>query len=335
MKNTELKTVFIRMPNWLGDVIMALPAVESLREKYPKIKIILGTLKKNRQILETALISNFVIAEINKNSIRVNSKIIRRHKADAAILFTNSFSSALEVFLARIKMRIGYTLDGRSLLLTERIKAEREIDRPHQILYYKNLLSALSINDTEISAPSISAPDINPDFLERAGWNPRTTTIGINPGAAYGSAKRWLPEYFREVAEHFTGLGAQVLVFGASEQEIVNAGKISDNISGVINLAGKTSLPELLYAINMCDIFITNDSGPMHIAAALGKNVVAIFGPTNLKQTAPVTKNSRVCSSNEPCSPCMERECPLKHHNCMKNVKPVEVIKAAESFLKE
>lgn len=328
----KTEKICVRMPNWIGDAVMALPALKALRIQYPSAKIIIATVVQCADIYRYAdfLIDQLVV--LDKRKTFKNSRKLRNYKFDKIIYFTNSFSTALEGFLSRIPKRIGYKTDGRGMLLTLKIDISDTSGPTHHRLYYMNLLNkALGIGINK-DIPILKQAVIPPAVLTDAGWTPKKKTLGINPGAAYGSAKRWLPERFAETALHFINKKYQVIIFGGKGGEADTARDITENQKSAINLAGKTSLAELIEAISCCDIFLTNDSGPMHIASALGVPVAAIFGPTDIESTSPSGGRYEIITTHEPCAPCMKRECPLKHHNCMKNISSAMVIEALEKM---
>jgi heptosyltransferase-2 len=238
----------------------------------------------------------------------------------------------LEGFLAHIKQRIGYSTDSRGFLLTGKINLPDGNTVSHHRIYYFNLVSKSFGVNNDPGIPAFKRNDVSPRVLTNNGWTPNRLTIGINPGAAYGSAKRWLPERFAETAENFLKNNYQIVIFAGKGPEAETANIIAGKLPTAINIAGKTSLSELIESISSCNLFLSNDSGPMHIASALGVPIVAIFGSTDPSSTSPSGGFYRIVTTNEPCSPCLKRECPLKHHNCMKNITSRMVIEAFEDL---
>lgn len=328
----SFKKICVRMPNWVGDAVMALPALKAIRSRFPSSELFIVT---NMQCSEIYRYVDFQIDQIliiEKHRIFHNSRMLRRFSFDLIILFTNSFSSALESKLAFIKNRIGYSKDFRSFLLTERYKPQVHPEKKHHRYYYQNLIKMIFGIEDSPDIPSLRKINNPPIILQKSGWIKGRPTLGINPGAAYGSAKRWLPERFAEVAEYYINKKYQVILFSGKGDEADTVNSIAKNNEHIINLAGKTTLSELIEAIGFCNLFLTNDSGPMHLASALGIPIVAVFGPTDQLSTSPSARNYSIVATNEPCSPCMQRKCPLKHHNCMKNISSQMVIDALENL---
>ncbi len=238
-------------------------------------------------------------------------------------------------------MRIGYARDGRSSLLTIVIERPKPGETPrHQRFYYLELLKRAGIIDSYPTEKPIRLAgtreyrEIGKRRLAEAGAN--GPVIGVGPGAAYGGAKRWLPEHFAEAAATLgREQGAAVAVFGSKEEfsicEEVRT-KIEESGARAINFAGATTLAEFIELAAACELFLTNDSGPMHIASALGVPTVAIFGATDEEATGPTGDASRVVREPVECSPCLLRECPIDHR-CMKRVHPERVIAAAEQLM--
>ena len=332
IEDEKIKKICVRMPNWIGDVVMALPALKSISLHFPSAELIVAT---NLNCSDIFRYIDFYITQLlvlEKHKIFNNSKILRTHSFDAIILFTNSFSSALESKLSNIGHRFGYTKDCRGFLLSEKYHPEEQTKKLHHRFYYSALTKKFFGFDNDSDIPKLRKVSIPPNILEKNGWEQGRPAIGINPGAAYGSAKRWLPERFAETAEHFLNKKYQVIVFSGKGSEADNANRVAQKMKNVINLSGKTTLSELIESISFCDLFLTNDSGPMHIASALGIPLTAIFGPTDAVSTSPSGGIYNIVTTNEPCSPCMKRECPLKHHNCMKNISSTMVIDALEEL---
>lgn len=262
---------------------------------------------------------------------------LRRRNFDCAILFQNAFEAAALVRLAGIPVRIGYTRDARSLLLTHPIPVPRPGEIPrHQRFYYLELLKRARIIesyhfDTPIRLSGASAAaEAGRVRLRNASL--RLPVIGVSPGAAYGGAKRWLPERFAEAAiEIARDRKVSAAVFGSKDEqgicETVHRLIVAAGFS-CVNFAGQTTIAEFTELAAACDIFLTNDSGPMHIASALGVPTVAIFGATDDEATGPTGPHTRVLREPVECSPCLLRECPIDHR-CMTRVEASRVAEAA------
>jgi heptosyltransferase-2 len=276
-----------------------------------------------------------ILARFGK-SLAVYSRMLkdlRDRRFDIAVLFPNSFKSALFALLGNIPQRVGYVTDGRGSLLTSPVKCDKEVKRLHMVFYYLNILRGLDIpNPENTPAPRLTpTPPVVARARQLLGRMPRPLW-GLNPGAAFGDAKRWPAERFAKLASKLVSeCGGTIVIFGAAAER-----QIADEVAGaapsekVVNLCGKTTLEELVAAIAECDVFVTNDSGPMHVAQAVGTPLVAIFGPTDFSTTGPCGKGHAIVRKKGAClsAPCFLRSCPTEHR-CMKAIEVAEVFEAA------
>lgn len=249
-------------------------------------------------------------------------------KHDISITFQNNFYSALLLFLSKSPNRIGYAKDLRSFLLTH---AFPPLPALHQVERYLHLLLALCI-------PTPEDPKLH--LVCTPDPRGKKIRIGINAGAMYGSAKRWCEAYFIEVMMTLLQKGYEVILYGGKDEikaneRITSALQSLAPLQNFIDLTAKTSIQELINSIASLDLFLTNDSGPMHIASSLNVPIVALFGPTNAKETSPYNTQAPciLLNKNLPCAPCKKRECPLKHHQCMKRITPDEVLNEIEKII--
>ncbi|RJQ44895.1 MAG: lipopolysaccharide heptosyltransferase II [Nitrospiraceae bacterium] len=347
----NIKKILIRGTNWIGDAVLTLPAIRSIRSSSPDAHISLlvkpwvsDVFQNNPDINEIILYDDSYAGLSGKLKLAAE---LRRRNFDTAILLQNAFDGALLARFAGIPRRTGYKRDGRGFLLTQAIPVSKDILSQHQVYYYLNLLKAIGMKTTETHpymfltdderqwARNLIRSELHKGMSRHAAIRP---LIGINPGATYGSAKRWLPERYAEVIRRIIiELNSSVMIFGsASEKEI--ADEILTHIdapyhSFILNMAGKTTIRELASLIAECNAFITNDSGPMHIASALFVPVVGIFGSTDKTVTGPFGEGHRMISSDIPCSPCMKRECPEGHLQCMSDITADEVFSALKEVL--
>lgn len=312
--------IVIRMPNWLGDLVMATPMIEEIKIKWPTSHL-------------TALCKDPLLPLLEGhpsiNALLPLSKA-EHIQADLGILLTNSFSSAWHFFKNRIKKRIGYRNECRSFLLTDPKPFPKERGNEHLVDTYKRLL------DVPFS-PSHPKLFITPQekihakqTLKNYGIPENVTLIGVNPTAAYGPAKCWLPERFRELTTRFTD--CYFLYFGDPSGQAQVAEICKGLSASVLNLAGKTTLRELMALIAECDAFLTNDSGPMHLAAALRTPLLALFGSTNEIATGPY-HCGEIIHKHVPCSPCYKRVCPIDFR-CMTQITVDEVEQKLRRILK-
>ncbi len=343
--NSDPKNIIVKMPNWLGDLVMATPVLADLRRKFPASKItamcqsgIAPLLSKDPNINELYSYKR-PSGWIRRRQHGEIIEAIRLGEYDLGILLTNSFSTAWWFWRGHVKKRLGYEGNLRSPLLTDPVQLPQQIKTQHLVTTYKMLLEPLDISVSN-SDPHIyltaEERQVAKDLLESHGIPVANTTIlGINPGAAYGSAKCWLPESFVEVTQKMLlHQNLYVVYFGdQAGAPLVNeiCGKVPNN--RVINLSGKTSLRELLALISCCSIFLTNDSGPMHAASALGVPLLALFGSTDDTRTGPY-KNGKVIHKHVECSPCYKRVCPIDFR-CMKRIGVDEVYHELQLLIEE
>ena len=326
-----MKKIVIRFPNWIGDFIMALPVLEDIKKNSP-FSVISVLLKEH---LKDLLKNNPHVDEITflKKSKKETIKTLKDKNFDCGLLLTNSFSSAYLFYKANIKNKIGYRKDFRSIFLNKSLKFDNQ--KIHQIQKYKKLLKFLNI-DTSNTKPKlyIDEPDKKTakKILLDNGYNKEKKIIAINPFAAYGIAKCWPIDRYKKLASKILDDDSCVVVFIGDQLAREPINEICDDLlPRAINLAGKTTLNELVSVINEADLFITNDSGPMHIASALKKPLIAIFGSTSEILTGPY-HNEIIINKNVNCSPCFKRVCPIDFR-CMKSISVDDVFKKTKECL--
>ncbi len=339
----NFSSIIVRMPNWIGDLVMATPILFALKKAYPEAK--LTVMVKNP--LGEVLLKDPHIDELfrfyrpslfaRRDERRDLVEKLRQGKYDLGILLTNSFSSAWWFWQGRVARRLGYAVHARSLLLTDAVPLPKSVKGQHLVLTYQQLLEPLGIPATGRSPKLYLSPEeveAAKKLLNSFDVDLQRPIIGINPGAAYGSAKCWLPERFREVAEQLLNkTEANILFFGDQAGAPLVREICRDLPSRVINLAGTTTLRDLMALISLCDVLLTNDSGPMHIAYALGIELVALFGSTDDVATGPY-KSGTVIHKHVSCSPCFRRTCPIDFR-CMKQISTEEVVQEILGKLKK
>jgi heptosyltransferase-2 len=332
--------LLVRATNWLGDAVMSIPALREIRRVRPEAEI---TILARQWVADLYAREDFcdrILIYDNAGShrgLRGKGRLateLARERFDQAILLQNAFDAALLAWLARIPVRIGYARDGRRPLLTQPIAPPKRGETPpHQRFYYLELLRRAGwieeipeCADIRLHGVEQAAESGRALWLERG--LPEGPWIGVSPGAAYGGAKRWIPEYFARAASKLAEeMVARVAVFG-SKAEAELAHSIAAQIGpAAVSLAGETTLAEYIDMAAACSLYLTNDSGPMHVAAALGVPTVAIFGATDHVATGPSASWAKVVRRDLECTPCLLRECPLPEHRCMLAVTP-EVVAA-------
>ena len=349
--------LLVRVPNWVGDAVMCLPALGALRSALPEAELVLLARPWVSDVFPAQELDCRVIAYDTNGAhrgVRGRRRIaaeLREHRFDAAILFQNAFDAALITWLAGIPMRAGYARQGRRLLLTHAVAAPRKRDGlGHEAHYYLELLRRLGLIADYAPVARISLPvsDAAPsaariELLERferetglaAGrQGPLVRIVGLSPGASFGTAKRWPAARFAELALRlYKESGAACVLFGSPmEKELAEEVVASAGIPA-LSLAGHTSLAEFMQLIQGCDLFVTNDTGTMHLAAALGVPTLALFGPTNENETRPLGPRVELVAGQAFCRPCKLRHCPTDHR-CMNSISVEKVFQTAQAMLR-
>jgi len=304
--------VLIELPTWLGDCVMATPAIENIVNFDNEVEI--------------TFIGSFVSIEAMKNHSKVVETVVLSKKYRDLYHISNELGDFDAFFSFRSSLRAKFL----KFLISAKNKYQFDKNKYincHQVKKYNNFVNdSLSINLTAKK-------------LQIYGYSTsknKKKMLGINPGASYGSAKRWYPEEFARVAGELSTQYDIVIFGGPGEKDI--AGDIEkilaeNGVKNYQNLAGNTTIPELINRISNLDLFITGDSGPMHVAAAFQVPTVAIFGPTKDNETSQwMNEKSSIVKKNLDCQPCMKRTCPLQHHNCMKLITAVDVLGVVNSL---
>ncbi len=340
----EAPRLMIRSTNWIGDVVMSVPAIRELRRLHPDWRITVVARERVAGLYHDRELADEVLVVGSGSALRL-APLLRRRRFQRAVLLQNAFEAALLAFLARIPDRAGYAVDGRSLLLTRRARPRVHSLGRHQVFYYLDLLYQTGLSPVDY----LNAPGFEPDLhltlssagiqrareiLEEQGIEPSDRLVGLNPGAAFGPAKRWPAERWAQLADRLISeSGVKVLIFG-SAAEIPLAEQIQARMKErAVSLAGRTDLQSLAAAIAAVDLFITNDSGPMHLAAALDVPQIALFGSTDEVATGPFSRRALVIHKHVECSPCLRRTCPIDLR-CFTRISPDEVAAAAQEMLR-
>lgn len=351
--------VLVRGVNWLGDAIMTTPALQRLREAHPEWHITLLTPEKLADLWQGQPFLDRVLTFSKADTAWKVGRRLHREQFTAAVAFPNSFRSALELFLARIPTRVGVARGGRNFLLNtvlaprpeavrmrKRSAAEVRVltARPaasgpaispaaHHVHDYLHLTAALDASREPVP-PRIFITDAETKQIsEQLGLTDARPWFGLNPGAEYGPAKRWPAERFAETAQALQKeMNCRWAIFGGAA-DVATAEAIAARLPGALNLAGKTTLRQLTAALKTCRIVITNDTGPMHLASAVGTPVVVPFGSTSPELTGPIfSPSAQVVRNPPPCAPCFRRECPIDLR-CLNGIDTRLVIDAARRAL--
>ena len=332
----SVRKILIRSTNWIGDTVMTTPALGAVRAAFPDAEIVVAANPLTAELLlgHPACDRLLILDKRGRHSglggLWRFSREMRRGGFDLAILFQNAAEAAILAFAAGIPRRAGYRTDGRGIFLTHGVPVGTPERRLHHTDYYLHMLDRLGIHGgggrlclSCTSEETLWAEEI----LGMGEW------AAVNPGAAYGSAKRWLPERFAETADRMAetyGLSI-VLVGGPDEgpigQDIEKAMKVRP-----LNLIGKTTIRQMMAVLSRVRLMVTNDSGPMHVAAAFQVPIAAVFGPTDHTTTSPLTPFFRIIRKPVDCAPCLKRRCPIDHR-CMDAVTVSDMLEAVEALV--
>ncbi len=341
--------ILVRGTNWIGDAVMTIPAMRELRRVFPEAHIALHTRSWAEGIFRDADFIDEIIA-FDKDSglegIVGEARRIGQRRFDLGIVFPNSYRAAALAKIGGIKRRFGYAKEGRRFLLTDPVRIPEWKNSRHEVFYYLNLIAEaerrmLGTNTVEGREPDISL-NISDErrndariILENAGCDMGKPLIGFGPGSTNSMAKRWPAENFASLADMLTkNQAANIVLMGSSSEKDVteNVSRIAE--TPVFDLAGATTLADAAAILAETDLFISNDMGLAHLAAAAGTPVYVLFGPTNPVTTRPFAPNATVIREPVECSPCMLRECPIDHR-CMTRMTPERVFDMVIDRLRE
>ena len=319
-----MKKILIETPSWLGDSVMLTPTLQNIEKIFPNSELILVGSKISIEILQGFVKpeNSYIFNRKNGRLSNIKTILDQVGEIDISLSFRTSFFSGLVQYLSKANIRVARKSFANQIFLTDKIKVS---DGSHQVEKYLEIMNfqKLDINKFDLKL------NFKPKIFSKQ-------TLGVNAGATYGSAKRWYPEKFAEVIK-VVSKRYEIILFGGYDEVKINEDIENilkkENISNITNLAGKTSIKELAENIGGLSIFITNDSGPMHIAGAYKIPTIAIFGSTNHQETNQwKNQNQHIIRKNIDCAPCMKRECPLKHHECMTSITALEVIQAVKEL---
>lgn len=346
----NIKKILVRGANWIGDAVMSVPAMRELRRIFPESRITLHTRSWADGVFRDAsFIDEIVTYDRHKwviKDILDNSQFLKEDGYELAVLFPNSFESALTSFLTRIPRRIGYNKDARGLLLTDPIAVPEWKNRRHESFYYLNLIaeaerlllgrdtvqhmrpdSSIEVSEERRAAARLQLADLG------VGAAHKTVALGV--GSTNSRAKRWPAERYTELTDRLAReLGVNVLLVGSKDE--VDVADVVANASQTkpINIVGKTNIAEVAAILSEVDLLISNDMGLAHLAPAVGADTIVIFGPTNPETTAPFAEKAQIISEKVECAPCMLRDCPIDHR-CMTRISVDVVFEKARSLIED
>jgi heptosyltransferase II len=341
----QVSKVVVRIPNWVGDAVMAVPALRELRRVLPKARITLVSRPGAADVFIDADFVDEVLVydRAGLSSVWNQAREWQQHKFDLALLFQNAFEAAAISFLARIPIRLGYNNDRRGFLLTHPLPSPTWRDQRHESFYYLHIVGELerllygtsSIEDTEPRFDLVVSNDRKrraSDLLHEHGIRTGAPLAVLCPGSINSRAKRWPAERYAELADLLAESGTDVVLIGSpGELDVSNEVCVRAKRRPIM-LTGRTSVAEATAIIGVADILITNDTGPAHIGAALGTPTLVIFGPTNPLTTYPFSAQAEIIRHPPDCAPCMLRDCPIDHR-CMTAITPAEVFARASVLL--
>lgn len=329
---TEMKRVLIVGPAWVGDMIMAQSLFIALRNSYPDVRIdviapdwSLPLLERMPQV-DKAISLALGHRQLGLGKRYALGKQLRKNSYTHAIVLPRSMKSALVPFFARVPVRIGYRGEMRYFLLNRMHKLDNKILSQTVQRYV-----ALAYNHELAQPPVVPEPKLIVDvtrqveLLEKLQLDSERKVVAFMPGAEYGPAKQWPAKYYRELAEMLISEGYQIWLFGSDKDRAVAEEIASGYENDIRNLAGKTQLVDAIDLLALVELAVCNDSGLMHVACAIDRRVIAIFGSSTPDYTPPLSARAQVIYLNKSCSPCFKRKCPFDHYECLTGIKPVDV----------
>jgi heptosyltransferase-2 len=337
LDRNHVNRICLRATNWIGDAVMTTPAMGALRSSFPAAEIVVVANPLVAELFRYHPYCDRVLVYDKKGTHRGLKGLLRfcgmlrREHFDLAVLLQNAVEASVMALLAGVPRRAGYGTDGRALLLTHSVQVGAAERRLHHTRYYLGMLEALDIRGGD-GALRLACTD------SELAWARELLGEGmplvINPGAAYGSAKRWYPERFAEVGNRLAAeFGARIVLTGGPDETEIGRDIAAAMDVAPLNLIGKTSVRQMMAVLSLCRLVVTNDSGPMHVAAAFGVPIVAVFGPTDHTTTSPLAENCRVIRKEVDCAPCLLRQCPTDHR-CMEAISVEDVMAGVRELWK-
>ncbi|KAF0200391.1 MAG: heptosyltransferase II, partial [bacterium] len=328
-KEESVKNILVRGTNWVGDSVITIPALRELKRIFPQAKISLLVKPWVSGIFEDLECLDEII-KYERGSLWGKIKKLQEKNFDLTVLFQNAFEAAVIAFGAKSKIRVGFPTEWRGFLLTHSLNLSKEILSLHQIYYYLHIVSQLeerlfgkSQVDFENVKYHLPVKDERKkaikEKLKEFDIDTSKKLVAINPGATNSRAKRWPIDQFTELADRLVSAGVEVVFIGAEAELDITESVIKKMWQPAKILTGKTSLSESIAFLSICDLLISNDTGPAYISAALDRPTLTIFGPTDDKMICPFGTQAELIRKEVECSPCMLKDCPIDHR-CMKGI---------------
>jgi heptosyltransferase-2 len=324
-------------PSWVGDMVMAQSLFITLKQRYPGLLIDVLAPDWTRAITERMPeVNESVVMPLGHGALQLGVRkalgvSLRQKQYDWAIVLPNSFKAALVPYWAQASRRTGYTGELRYGLLNDRRRLDKKT-LPRTVDRFVYLGLDAKIRHFDCPEPALSIDhEAYRGAAARFGLDPDLPVVAMAPGAEYGPAKRWPVEYFSQVAKQLAHDGQQIILLGSEKDQAITS--VIAAQSDAIDLAGKTTLGEVVDLLGHSAVTLTNDSGLMHVAAASGTRVVALYGSSSPDFTPPLSTEARILRTGIECSPCFKRECPLGHYKCLRDLKPDQVIPVINEML--
>ncbi len=333
--------ILIRAVNWIGDAVMSIPAIKAIRLLYPESHItVLGKPSVLDVLSLIEDIDDFIRYEIRSEDWGLVKrvclgKLIKEKGFDKCFIFPNSFDSAIVPFIAGIPEKIGFRGCFRTSLLT--LKVKKPLPETHQAEKYFELVKAdgFSGNIPEFNLrPGLDSLKWSDDFMKFHIRSREKIVVGVSPGAEYGPAKRWFPDRFAGLINRVKNVYDAEIVLVGSENDRDVCGSVNRQVSGnIIDMSGKTTIKQLIALLKKMNLLITNDTGTMHLASAVGIPVIAVFGSTDNRATSPVDGKVKIVKSDISCSPCLKRMCVKNTYECFSKISVKEVFNEVKNIL--
>jgi heptosyltransferase-2 len=344
----QIERVVVRGTNWVGDAVMTIPALRQLRRVLPQAHITLATRSWAEGLFADAdFLDDLLIYDRGPRDFRAvlqQTREWRRRRFDLALLFQNAFEAALIAATARVPLRMGYITDGRRALLTHPLPLPQWREQSHEVFYYLNIVAELErvlFGESSQAEPrlTLNISDARRaearSLLQSEGARMDRPLVALCPGSTNSRAKRWPSSSYAALADQFvTQAGANILLIGSADEVEVSSEVRERMRHRPIVLTGQTNLARAVAVLSLVDVLVTNDTGPAHIAAALNRPTLVIFGPTDPRTTRPYSPLSEIIRRPPDCAPCMLRDCPIDHR-CMTAITPDEVFNRAASMMKK
>jgi heptosyltransferase-2 len=334
--------ILVRGTNWIGDAVMTIPAIRKLRRMFPDAYLALQTRPGAKGVLEQTELFDEIITP---RGFLEQVKELRKRRFDLAIVFPNSFSSALAVRMAGVERSFGYATERRSFLLSDAVHMPEWKDSRHEVYYYLELIGAVEksffgrIMEPDDLEPRLTVSSSRQnqarETLHAHGVDLNRKTVAIAPGSTNSRAKRWIPERFAQLNDRIQSeLGYNVILLGSPDDKPISREVADHSTFGPIDMTGETGIDSATAILGEVDLLISNDMGLAHLAPAVGTETIVIFGPTNQVTTRPYSEHASIISANVECAPCMLRDCPIDHR-CMTRVTVEDVFRKAAELLSE